>query len=79
MLVYVSALERRVRVVFDDGLVAARTDPAVLAIVRDLEHATARFDREAFVAALRAMGPALAPFAPRSKDDANELPDEADA
>ena len=55
VLVYVSALERRVRVVFDDGLVAARTDPAVLAIVRDLEHATARFDREAFVAALRAL------------------------
>jgi putative membrane protein len=79
VLVYVSALERRVRVVFDEGLSAARSDAAVAKVVKDLERATNGFDRPAFVAALRALGPALAPLSPRAHDDANELPDEADA
>jgi putative membrane protein len=76
VLVYVSALERRVRVVFDDGLEPARTAPPVLALVGRLEAAVRRFDEAAFVDAVRALGPALAPFAPRAADDENELADE---
>ena len=79
VLVYVSALERRVRVVFDEGLIGARTDASVTAVVKKLERATAAFDSAQFISGLRELGPALAPFSPRAQDDANELPDAADA
>ena len=72
LLVYVSTFERRVDLVPDTGV-----DPGLVeASARALESALASgADFEAFLVALRALGPALAEALPRAADDVNELPD----
>ena len=72
VLVYVSTFERRIEVVADIGVDAKVFD----APARALSVAVARgADFEAFVEALRALGPSLAGALPRAPDDVNELPD----
>lgn len=72
MLVYVSTFERRVELVADVGV----DGKLVEGEVRALEAAVAgRPDLDAFLEALRRLGPALAPSLPHAADDVNELPD----
>jgi putative membrane protein len=75
ILVYASALERRVEVVPDVGVVT--TTDEWRSATSTLERSMARgVDLDSFVAALAALGPALAGPMPRQPDDVNELPDE---
>lgn len=80
ILVLVAVYEREVAVVFDVGIDASRLGPAFEQAVRTLERSIARTSPtlEAFVEALEALGPALAPTLPRQADDVNELPDDAE-
>jgi putative membrane protein len=72
ILVYASTFERRVELVADVAV-----DTKLLeAQVRALSDSVARGpDLDAFLDAVRAIGPALAASLPRSDDDVNELPD----
>jgi putative membrane protein len=72
VLVFVSAFERRVEVVADVGVDAKVVEAQVRALG---ESVTGGPDFDAFVEALRALGPALAGSLPRGDDDVNELPD----
>jgi putative membrane protein len=72
VLVYVSAFERCVEVVPDVGVDAKVVEAQVRALS---ESVAAGPDFDAFVEALRALGPALAGSLPRGEDDVNELPD----
>jgi len=77
ILVYASALERRVEVVPDVGVDVA--SEGWKAAAAKLETSLARgADIEAFVTALAALGPVLGGAMPRQADDVNELPDEVD-
>ena len=74
ILVLVALFEREVAVIPDVGV-----DPALVApAARAMQAAVARAnpDFPAFVAALDALGPALATAMPRRDDDVNELPDD---
>ena len=74
ILVLVALFEHRVSIVADVGI-----DPTVIqACVSGLEASVHRAipDFDAFIAALDALGPALATTMPRREDDVNELPDE---
>ncbi|HEY8038826.1 MAG TPA: hypothetical protein VIF15_03500 [Polyangiaceae bacterium] len=71
VLVYVSTFERRVDVVADVGVDAGALDGPTRALAAAVAHP--RLD--AFLDALRTLGPALAPSLPRAADDVNELPD----
>jgi putative membrane protein len=72
ILVYVSTFERRVEIVADVGVDAKLIDAQVRALS---ESVAARPELDAFLEALRGLGPALAGSLPRSADDVNELPD----
>ena len=72
VLVYVSTFERRVEVVADVGVDAKDLEAPVRAL-RDAVSRGADFD--AFVEALRGIGPSLERPLPRAADDVNELPD----
>jgi putative membrane protein len=72
MLVYVSMLERRVELVADVGVDAKLVEGEVRALAAAVAGGA---DLDAFLEALRRLGPALAPSLPRAEDDVNELPD----
>jgi len=72
MLVYVSVFERRVELVADVGVDAKLVEAEVRALSASV---TGGPDFDAFVEALRRLGPALAASLPRAEDDVNELPD----
>lgn len=74
VLVLVALFEREVAVVSDVGIDPTVIAPAVAALRGSVARTTPDF--EAFIAALDALGPALAPTMPRRDDDVNELPDE---
>jgi putative membrane protein len=76
VLVFVSTFERKVACLPDIGVdVAALGDPWRVA-QQALRDAVARLDFDAFVIALRSLGPPLAAVMPHQDDDENELPDE---
>jgi putative membrane protein len=72
VLVYVSMLERRVQLVADVGVDAKLLAAQQQALSRSM---TRGADLDAFVAAVRSIGPALAASLPHGEDDVNELPD----
>jgi putative membrane protein len=80
ILVYVAMLERAVELVPDVGVEVARLDPrwqdALAALNRAL---SVEPNLDAFVAALRLLGPPLGQLLPHADDDVNELPDELTA
>lgn len=76
ILVYLSMFEQRIEVVADIGV-----DDAALGAVWEearakLTGASSLRGLDAFIEALRGLGPALAEGLPRAADDVNELPDE---
>ncbi|MDO9015645.1 MAG: hypothetical protein Q8S73_07180 [Deltaproteobacteria bacterium] len=79
VLVYVSLLEGDVEVLPDVGLDPAALGPGWSDRVAALRAAVARADVDAFVAALTALGPALALAMPRDPDDVDELPNTVEA
>ncbi len=76
ILVYVSAFEHMVELVWDIGVPSAKLAELFGAARAELEAALTRGDVDAFVAKLKELGPALAKDLPRAADDVNELPDE---
>ncbi len=74
ILVLVAAFEHKVAVVADTGVDPAILRESIAALEASVDRAVPSFD--AFVAALDALGPALAKTMPRQADDVNELPDE---
>lgn len=72
ILVFVSMLERRVELVVDVGVDAKLLEAQGQALAASMKRGP---DFEAFVAGVRALGPALSGALPRSADDVNELPD----
>lgn len=79
VFVYLSTFEKRVEVVADLGVEAAVPAPDWQVAVDRLGLAIAdRFDLDAFVGALRSLGPLLSVALPRDEDDENELPDAPD-
>jgi putative membrane protein len=72
ILVYVSMFERRVDVVADAGVDAKLIEAEVRALRASIERGP---DLDAFLDALRGIGPALASALPKGEDDVNELPD----
>jgi putative membrane protein len=75
VLIFFSELERRVCVVLDIGIDAAKLGEPWQKSVAALETAASADDLEAFAAAITALGPVLATKYPRREDDENELPD----
>lgn len=77
ILVFVAAFERDVEVVADLGI-----DPLSIDgwhdIVAAMRAALVRTDLDAFLSAMKRLGPALAKKFPHRDDDVNELPDEVD-
>ncbi|MCW5834059.1 MAG: hypothetical protein KIS78_16790 [Labilithrix sp.] len=78
ILVFVSELERAVRIVPDVGIDAAKLGDGWKACVERLEGAVRSRDPGAFAAALASLGPVLEAKYPRREDDVNELPDAPD-
>ncbi|MBX3213340.1 MAG: hypothetical protein KF850_14990 [Labilithrix sp.] len=78
ILVFVSELERAVRVVPDVGIDPAKLGEGWSACVERLESAVRSLDPTAFAAALASLGPVLETRYPRREDDVNELPDAPD-
>ena len=79
VLVFVSLFEREVVVVPDVGLDPEKLGDGWLAAVSALESSLRRrADFPAFLAALRALGPALGGAIPRADGKVNELPDEVE-
>lgn len=76
VLVLVSVLERRARLVADVTAATALDDEAGRAAVATLEGSIEHGDVETFSRALEALGPLLARTLPRGDDDVNELADE---
>jgi len=78
ILVLVGMFERRARVVVDLGCEGAAATEAFARAVRGIEASVEHLDPklDAFVAALEALGPALAGPLPRQADDVNELSDD---
>ncbi len=76
ILVYVSMFERRAEVVPDIGIdLEALNDPWKEVVAR-IARAVAKRDYDAFLEAVRALGPLLSRDMPRADDDVNELPDQ---
>lgn len=75
LLVYVSLFERRVALVADVGIDEKAYSAELSKAEARLAAAIAVADRQAFTAALAALGPLLAGACPRRDDDVNELPD----
>jgi putative membrane protein len=78
ILVLVSTFERSAMVVTDVGIDTKALGDKWASAVSDVERAASVVDLDAFVEALRGMGPALAAAMPHQADDVNELPDEVD-
>lgn len=76
ILVYLSALERRVEVVTDVGVDEAALGAPWSQAKARLGEALAAGSLDAFVEGVRALGPILGEALPRKSDDENELPDE---
>lgn len=72
ILVYASTFERRVELVADVAVDTKLLEAQIRALSESVAHGP---DLDAFLAAVRAIGPALAASLPRSADDVNELPD----
>jgi putative membrane protein len=78
ILVYASQLERLAEVVPDVGVPVEAAGAGWAEALRSLGAAMAKGpDLDAFDAALRSLGPALARVLPHRDDDVNELPDDA--
>jgi putative membrane protein len=78
ILVYASQLELVAEVVPDVGVPVEAAGAGWAEALRSLGAAMAKGpDLDAFDAALRSLGPALARVLPRREDDVNELPDDA--
>lgn len=75
MLVYVSVLERQVHLVCDLAVEAVRGEAGFQATERKIIEAGRRLEPQAFIAALRELGPTLAGPLPCSSSDVNELAD----
>lgn len=76
LLVYFSALERRVAFVADIGIDTRPLGEPYEALVARAGSAARAADLDAFLAALAELGPVLGAAHPRAQDDVNELPDE---
>ena len=76
ILVYVSALERRVEVVADIGVDEGKLGPRWIEAKSKLEEALSGGSLEGFLKALGSFGPILGEALPRAEDDVNELSDE---
>jgi len=76
LFVYCSGLEGMVKLVLDVGLPEEKLAKELEVARSSLESALRRDDVGAFVAALQALGKALARELPRREDDVNELADE---
>jgi putative membrane protein len=72
ILVYVSTFERRVEMVADIGVDSKLVEAELRALIQSVADGP---DLDAFLDALRSLGPALASSLPRGADDVNELPD----
>ncbi len=72
VLVYVSTFERRVELVADVGVDAKLLEAQARALADSVERGP---ELDAFLAGVRALGPALAGALPHGEDDVNELPD----
>jgi putative membrane protein len=80
ILVFVSALERRVEIVADRGVASAPLGPAWSEAKAKLEASVQRAPAlERLVEGVEQLGGALASALPRHADDVNELPDEVAA
>ena len=79
VLVYLSALERQVEVVADIGVDAAALGPRWKETEARLTAALVEGSLDAFLAALRGLGPLLAETLPHHTGDVNELSDEVAA
>jgi putative membrane protein len=78
ILVFVSTFERSVEVIADIGIDRETLgEPWRLALVA-ARGAAAKLDFDAFVEALRSLGPTLGAAMPHTADDVNELPDEVE-
>jgi putative membrane protein len=75
-LVYVSILERSVRVVWDAGARRVQDAQGYDLALEALQSSVARLDRDAFVRSLLAIGKICQKTLPRVASDVNELPDE---
>ena len=71
-----SAREKRVEVVADVGVDEGALGPRWIEANANFDAAIAGGSMDAFVEALRALGPILGEVLPRAADDENELPDE---
>jgi putative membrane protein len=77
ILVFVSVYEKKIEVVPDIGVKVSELGPGWDAAKQAFAQAARRGpDLEAFLAALRSLGPILGKAMPRAADDVNELPDE---
>ncbi|APR86988.1 Hypothetical protein A7982_12337 [Minicystis rosea] len=76
ILVYLSALERRVEVVADIGVDEKELGPRWPLAKAKLEAALAAGSLDDFLTALKGLGPILGEALPRAEDDVNELSDE---
>ena len=76
ILVYLSALERRVEIVADIGVDEAALGPRWREARDRMEASLVRGSLDGFLQALEAMGPILAEALPHHAGDVNELPDE---
>jgi len=79
VLVYLSLYERRVEVLPDVGLDVSALGAEWNRAVERLEAAVQRQDFQAFLEAMKPLGPMLGKLHARREDDVNELPDEMDA
>lgn len=75
VLLFVSAFERRIRVIADDGVPLAKLE-GWNALRKRFEAATRTLNDQAFLAALRDLGDLLAEPLPCPHDDVNELGDD---
>jgi putative membrane protein len=78
ILVFVSTFERTAMVVPDIGVDTKSLGEPWVATVGRIERAARERDLEAFLLALRSLGPTLGAAMPHQADDVNELPDEVD-
>ena len=78
IFVLVSTFERAAMVVTDVGIDTKTLGEPWNAAVAAIERSAGGVDIDAFVEALRSLGPALADAMPHQADDVNELPDEVD-
>ncbi len=75
VLVYVSLLERDVELVVDVGLEPGKLGDRWQSADAALDAAIRSADLEAFLKAMKALGPLLQEICPRREDDENELSD----